>query len=148
MHGELGRDICTRCTYEEETWSVEGGIPHCPSCGAMLRPKITWFGEIPYGMAAIDRAMAACSVFIVIGTSGVVYPAAGLVHTAHTLGAYTVCINKEPPVNVDLFDDYRQGTAGELVPELVAEMLSGGQLVTGHRTDPTDPTDPADPTDH
>jgi NAD-dependent deacetylase len=125
MHGELGRDCCTHCAFEKETWEIHSAMPVCPQCSSILRPKITWFGEIPYCMEEIESAMVECDLFIVIGTSGVVYPAAGLVQMARAVGARTICINKEPPANVDLFDDYRRGEAGTLVPELVAELAAG-----------------------
>jgi NAD-dependent deacetylase len=98
----------------------------CPACHGegQVRPDIVWFGEIPYGMDRIDEAMRTCDLFVSIGTSGAVYPAAGFVQTARYCGARTLEINLEPSIASTFFDESRIGRAGELVPQWVTEILS------------------------
>ena len=98
----------------------------CPGCGEKghVRPGIVWFGEMPYEMDRIEAALQRCDLFISIGTSGAVYPAAGFVQTARYCGAKTVEINLEPSLGSYLFDDSRTGRAGELVPQFVSEVLA------------------------
>jgi NAD-dependent deacetylase len=125
MHGELRSAWCLGCDgrmpWEEELSSG----PPCPRCGAAeLRPDIVWFGEMPYRMDEIDAALMKADLFVSIGTSGAVYPAAGYVQTARYLGARTLEINLEPSQGSFFFDESRIGRAGELVPEWVEEMLS------------------------
>ena len=124
MHGELGRVICTRCPYEQETWERLEDLPHCPSCAGLLRPKITWFGEIPFCMDEISAAMDRADLFAVSGTSGVVYPAAALVQEARARAVPALCINKEPPANAALFDFVWLGPAGTGVPLFANHVLS------------------------
>ncbi len=124
MHGELRSAWCLGCdaraAWEEELSSG----PPCPRCGAArLRPDIVWFGEMPYGMDAIDAALMEADLFVSIGTSGAVYPAAGFVQTARYLGTPTLEINLEPSQGSFFFEESRIGQAGKLVPELVEEML-------------------------
>ena len=91
----------------------------CRSCqNERLRPHIVWFHEMPLRMREIDVAVADCDVFIAIGTSGHVYPAAGLLGIAQACGAHCIGVNLEPPQNVELFDEFHQGKAGEILPEL------------------------------
>ena len=89
-----------------------------------MRPDIVWFGEMPYDMDRIDDALRRCDLFVSIGTSGAVYPAAGFVQTARYCGAQTLEINLEPSLGSILFDESRIGTAGELVPKWVEEVLA------------------------
>jgi NAD-dependent deacetylase len=126
MHGELTKGWCLACDGRF-AWIVaisEGSS--CPSCRAVgqVRPDIVWFGEMPYEMERIDEALQQCDLFISIGTSGAVYPAAGFVQTARYCGAKTLEINLEPSLGSYLFDESRTGRAGELVPQLVDELLS------------------------
>ena len=102
-----------------------GSGPACPDCGASgcLRPDIVFFGEMPYHMDAIDRALMEADLFVSIGTSGNVYPAAGFVQTARYCGARTLEMNLEPSLGSTLFHESRIGPAGELVPAWVEEML-------------------------
>jgi NAD-dependent deacetylase len=125
MHGELGSAWCRACDARLPWRGDLGDRPPCASCGvaARLRPDIVWFGEMPYGMERIDRALAAADLFVSIGTSGNVYPAAGFVQTARYNGARTLEINLEPSMGSFLFDDSRTGPAGALVPDWVEEML-------------------------
>jgi NAD-dependent protein deacetylase/lipoamidase len=127
MHGELNSAWCRACDARMR-WEVEMGHgPVCPACGVagMLRPDIVWFGEMPYAMDRIDRALMKADLFVSIGTSGAVYPAAGFVQTARYVGARTLEMNLEPSLGSDLFDESRTGKAGELVPAWVEEMLTG-----------------------
>ncbi len=100
----------------------------CPMCGAtgQVRPDIVWFGEMPYEMERIDYAIQRCDLFVSIGTSGAVYPAAGFVQTARYCGARTIEINLEPSIGSIYFDESRTGKAGELVPQWVEEVLASG----------------------
>lgn len=97
----------------------------CPVCGASgcIRPDIVWFGEMPYDMDRIDAALMNADLFISIGTSGAVYPAAGFVQTARYRSAETLEINLDPSQGSIFFDERRYGQASDLVPAWVAEML-------------------------
>lgn len=95
------------------------GIPLSPCCDAWLRPDIVWFGEVPYRLRECEEALVNCDLFIGIGTSGNVYPAAGFVRLARRCGARTVCINREPPENAAGFDEHLLGAAAAVVPEFL-----------------------------
>jgi NAD-dependent deacetylase len=125
MHGELARGWCLRCNERFGWTGPMGEDAQCSSCGTagMVRPDIVWFGEIPYDMDRIDEALRECDLFVSIGTSGAVYPAAGFVQTARYCGAHTLEINLEPSLGSYLFDESRIGKAGELVPLWVEEVL-------------------------
>ena len=90
---------------------------------AALRPDIVWFGEMPYQLRAIDRAIGQCELFVAIGTSGSVYPAAGYVEAARRVGAHCLEINLQPTEISRYFHDRRYGRAGDLVPEWVDNLL-------------------------
>ena len=90
-----------------------------------MRPHVVWFGEIPFGMDLIDRALCEADFFVAIGTSGDVYPAAGFVAEAHAYGLRTCEINLEAADNADLFDEQRLGSASETVPAWVEELVGG-----------------------
>ncbi len=125
MHGELKSALCRACDARSR-WAGElAHGPACPACGAKgaLRPDIVFFGEIPYGMDAIDRALARADLFVSIGTSGAVYPAAGFVRTAHHHGAATLELNLDPSAGSIFFDETRLGPAATLVPEWVEHVL-------------------------
>jgi NAD-dependent deacetylase len=125
MHGELKSGWCLGCD-ERFAWDGPmGGSAECPSCGdaGAVRPDIVWFGEMPYEMDRIDAALQRCDLFVSIGTSGAVYPAAGFVQTARYGGARTLEINLEPSQVSLFFDERRYGLAGELVPAWVEELL-------------------------
>jgi NAD-dependent deacetylase len=98
----------------------------CPRCGTtgMVRPDIVWFGEMPYEMERIDDALRRCDLFVSIGTSGAVYPAAGFVQSARYSGAQTLEMNLEPSLGSYLFHESRVGRAGNLVPQWVDEVLA------------------------
>ena len=127
MHGELTKGWCLRCN-ERFGWAGSMGEgAECPSCGAtgMVRPDIVWFGEMPYEMDRIDDALRECDLFVSIGTSGAVYPAAGFVQTARYCGTRTLEMNLEPSLGSTLFEESRIGRAGDLVPKWVDEVHAG-----------------------
>ena len=126
MHGELKSAWCTACGIRVRWDAGLGDGPACPGCGrAALRPDIVWFGEMPYGMERIDAALARADLFVSIGTSGAVYPAAGFVRTAQHYGARTLELNLDPSEGSIFFQETRLGKAGELVPAWVEEVLAG-----------------------
>ena len=124
MHGEHLNAWCTSCDVRNR-WSdplIER--PPCPACQARtLRPDVVWFGEMPYRMNEIYAALGKANLFVSIGTSGAVYPAAGLVQNAVELGAHTLELNLERSQGSDMFHETRLGPASALVPVWVAEML-------------------------
>ena len=124
MHGELLRARCTACQTSVE-WAGELiDAPPCPSCGvAALRPDIVWFGEMPYHLQEIDQMLAQCELFVSIGTSGSVYPAAGYVAAARRVGAHCLEINLQPSEVSRVFHECRYGSAAKLVPEWVNSLL-------------------------
>jgi NAD-dependent deacetylase len=105
---------------------TKGSVNACPSCQAVgqIRPDIVWFGEMPYEMERIEDALRGADLFVSIGTSGAVYPAAGFVQTARYCGAHCIEINLEPSQGSIFFDESRMGRAAELVPAWVEEMLA------------------------
>jgi NAD-dependent protein deacetylase/lipoamidase len=125
MHGQNKKGWCLAC---DQRFAWEGPMDEgsaCPSCGASggLRPDIVWFGEMPYDMDRIEEALQRCDLFVSIGTSGAVYPAAGFVQTARYRGARTLEMNLEPSAGSFLFNESRGGEAGDLVPAWVREVL-------------------------
>ena len=124
MHGEHLNAWCMACD-ERSRWT--GSLidrPACPECGvAALRPDIVWFGEMPYRMDEIFDALERADLFVSIGTSGAVYPAAGFVRNAREFGAETLELNLEPSQGTSWFDEARHGPATELVAAWVDEML-------------------------
>ncbi|MEQ5789217.1 NAD-dependent deacylase [Erythrobacter sp. NFXS35] len=124
MHGELKSALCTSCEIRSRWDAAMQQRPPCPVCRApTLRPDIVWFGEMPYQMGRIYAALEACDLFVSIGTSGAVYPAAGFVQEARASGARTLELNLEPSEGSRLFHESRLGPAGTLVPAWVEEML-------------------------
>ena len=125
MHGEHRKGWCLACDQRFAWQGPMGEGASCPACGATgrVRPDIVWFGEMPYEMERIDEALGRCDLFVSIGTSGAVYPAAGFVQTARYCGARTLEINLEPSLGSFLFKESRTGPAGTLVPEWVEELL-------------------------
>lgn len=125
MHGELLAMACTACECSMRAEGGFDGASSCPACGASgkLRPDVVWFGEIPYHMDEIETRLAACDMFVAIGTSGLVYPAAGFVRRALAAGATTVEINSQLSEVTDLFHHQRKGLATEAVSALVDELL-------------------------
>ena len=127
MHGTHLNAWCTFCDLRSPWRGTLSERPPCPACGARsLRPDVVWFGEMPYRMDEIYAAIRECDLFVSIGTSGAVYPAAGLVRNARDLGAQTLELNLEPSQGSSWFHQSRMGGASQLVPAWVDEMLSGG----------------------
>ena len=125
MHGEHLSAWCTACDARGAWTASLLDRPDCPMCEvAALRPDIVWFGEMPYQMEAIDEAVRRADLFVSIGTSGAVYPAAGFVRTARHCGAQTLELNLEPSQGSIYFDESRMGAATVLVPAWVDEMLA------------------------
>jgi NAD-dependent deacetylase len=123
MHGELLSALCRGCARRTPWREDLADQPPCPHCGVRdLRPDVVWFGEIPYEMDRIEEALAEADVFVSVGTSGAVYPAAGFVQLARAYGARTVELNLVPSIGTAMFHEARHGPAGVLVPEWVAEL--------------------------
>lgn len=129
MHGRILQAFCIHCSHgtgvKIECRTDLSTENVCPSCGqkGSLRPDIVWFGEMPYHMDEISAALASCDLFIAIGTSGHVYPAAGFVREAMSAGAITIEMNMEPSLNASAFNYSIVGPAGTTVPQLVEELL-------------------------
>jgi len=125
MHGELLSALCASCDGRREWRDAMPPGSACPGCDARaLRPDIVFFGEMPYQMDRIDAALRNCDLFVSIGTSGAVYPAAGFVQTARYVGADTLELNLDPSAGSTYFHESRMGPAGELVPIWVEEVLA------------------------
>jgi NAD-dependent deacetylase len=127
MHGELLRCRCNHCGHLadcRQDLEVGSACDHC-GIGGGLRPDVVWFGEIPFHMDEIVERLRRAGVFVSIGTSGQVYPAAGFVAMAAAAGARTIEINLEESAGSGNFNESRRGQAGELVPRLVDELLAG-----------------------
>lgn len=126
MHGEHLNAWCTSCDVRSRWTGPLIDRPPCPVCQARsLRPDVVWFGEMPYRMGEIYAALREADLFVSIGTSGAVYPAAGLVRNARDLGIRTLELNLERSQGSALFHATRLGPATEVVPAWVAELLSG-----------------------
>ena len=122
MHGELMKSRCERCDLppfdDAGEYMSASAIPRC-ACGGRLRPHICWFGEVPFFLDEIADALGSSDVFVTIGSSGAVYPAAGFVRAARARrGTRCIYVGPEEPENASAFDECRLGTATELVPSL------------------------------
>lgn len=122
VHGELFKSRCNRCDRppfrDTKTYDAPAELPRC-DCGGMIRPHICWFGEVPFELDRIFHALDECTIFMAIGTSGVVEPAASFV--AHVCGrARTVYVGPEEPANAAAFTECHLGKAGEVLPKLLA----------------------------
>jgi NAD-dependent deacetylase len=126
MHGQLRSALCRAC-HARTPWTDDlGDLPPCPRCGVTeLRPDVVWFGEVPYEMDRIFEALYEADLFVAIGTSGVVYPAAAFVQLAAGGGARTVELNLVASDVSGDFDESREGPAGQLVPAWVDEVSAG-----------------------
>ncbi|MEL7445825.1 MAG: NAD-dependent deacylase [Pseudomonadota bacterium] len=125
MHGELKSALCLSCEVRSRWDAPMSERPPCPVCqAASLRPDVVWFGEMPYQMDRIYAALTDCDLFVSIGTSGAVYPAAGFVQEARQAGAQTLELNLEPSEGSHFFAESRHGPAGTLVPHWVDEVLA------------------------
>ena len=126
MHGELFVALCEACHQRTQWTSDLTTNSQCPSCQTIgrLRPDVVWFGEMPYHMDRIYRALGSADLFIAIGTSGHVYPAADFVEEARLAGARTIELNLEPSETASSFDETVQGRATEIVPAFVEGLLA------------------------
>ena len=125
MHGQLDSGWCLGCGQRFAWAGPMGESALCPSCGVRgnVRPDIVWFGEMPYEMDRIEAALRSADLFVSIGTSGAVYPAAGFVQTARYCGAHCLEMNIEPSLGSIYFSESRTGRASELVPQWVERLL-------------------------
>ena len=126
MHGEILKALCAHCGAKEpwqDDLSTQLVCQVCNKSGGM-RPDVVWFGEMPYGMEEIYQALGQCELFLSIGTSGSVYPAAGFVMEARAAGAHTVELNLEPSEGASQFARAIHGPATQVVPAFVDELLS------------------------
>ena len=124
MHGTHLNAWCTACDIRSPWRETLIDRPPCPACGeAALRPDVVWFGEMPYEMDRIYAALREADLFVSIGTSGAVYPAAGFVRDARECGARTLELNLERSQGSRWFDETRLGAASVIVPEWVDEIL-------------------------
>ncbi|MCB1500549.1 MAG: NAD-dependent deacylase [Bauldia sp.] len=125
MHGEILKARCAHCGDAmrwEDDLTTDLACRACGKAGG-LRPDVVWFGEMPYDMDRIHAALETCDLFVSIGTSGTVYPAAGFSAKALSLGAHTVELNLEPSRRRDMFVEAIHGKASEIVPAYVARLL-------------------------
>jgi len=128
MHGELRRARCEACGARPNWQDALVDEPPCPICGVpALRPDVVWFGEEPYQIPVILAALDRCELFVAIGTSGLVHPAAGFVSHARARGARTVLLNLEATAP-ELFTEGRHGPAATLVPAWVDEVLDADRV--------------------
>lgn len=128
MHGELRSALCAACGGRIPWEGDLGGRDWCPGCGEpALRPDVVWFGEVPYEMDRIFAALEQCELFVSVGTSGAVYPAAGFVQAARAYGARTLELNLEPSEGSVYFHETRLGPASELVPAWVREVVGAAE---------------------
>jgi NAD-dependent deacetylase len=132
MHGELLKARCAACGDRRACHDDLSLDTLCPACGAQgaMRPDVVWFGETPHFLEEIAAAIARADLFVSIGTSGSVYPAAGFVAEARAFGVPCVELNLEPSENAHLFTDVRYGPASDVVPAWAA-------AVSAPRTDPS-----------
>ncbi|MBB4285747.1 Sir2 family NAD+-dependent deacetylase [Roseospira goensis] len=129
MHGELRKVRCTSCEAVHAWDGDLGAADACLACGTAgrMRPHVVWFGEIPLGMERIADALDRCALFMAVGTSGTVYPAAGFVAEVEQIGrAHTVELNMEAGHSASLFREVQQGPATRLVPAYVDRLLAEG----------------------
>ena len=129
MHGRLRTLRCEETSKAEVRMAnsdLGEDFVYCNCCveASRMRPDIVWFGEVPMRMEEIYRSVEECDIFIVIGSSGHVYPAAGLVNFANSSGASSILVNYEVPINGHDFDEVHIGRAGELLPGIVSSWLA------------------------
>lgn len=126
MHGELLKARCDGCTERSPCLGDLSTDSKCSRCGAAgrMRPDVVWFGEMPMRMREIEAALEKANLFVSIGTSGNVYPAAGFVELAHDAGAHTVELNLEPSLGASYFDEGFYGPASEIVESYSSDVLN------------------------
>ena len=132
MHGELLQASCLACEAVSAWRGDLGAGERCPACGEVgrLRPNVVWFGEMPLHMPEIEDALAVADMFVAIGTSGSVYPAAGFVREVRRKGVLTCELNLDPSDNATMFDDRRYGPASTIVPAWVDDVLGANPAQT------------------
>lgn len=125
MHGELLWMLCVHCGAQFECRTDIHRDDVCRACGhqSTLRPDVVWFGEMPRQMPEIQAALNQCDLFMSVGTSGNVYPAAGFVELANNGGARSIEVNPESTSVASLFHEHRKARACEEIPSLVADLL-------------------------
>jgi len=123
MHGEISKVRCLACgvVYEDRTDLPD--TPLCGQCRGPLRPSVVWFREMPLFLEEIQETLLKCDLFLAVGTSGTVYPAAQFIQIAKAGGARTVCINPDPEANTPFADVFICQKAGIALPELLREAL-------------------------
>ena len=125
IHGQINQIVCLNCGHVFETWGDVSSEDKCEQCGVagMLKPNIVFFGENLLYMDTVDRLLSSCDLFVSVGTSGVVYPAAGFVQIAKFAGADTIEFNLETTSNNYMFDRHVTGPAGTTLPQFVDELV-------------------------
>ncbi len=126
IHGDILKTKCIKCrtSYKVSEIDLDIKIPLCRECGEKLRPDVVWFGETPRYIDKVQKKLSTANYFIVIGTSGTVYPAASFVHIVKRNSAKVIGINLEKPDNYRYIDEFHKNKAGEILPELVNEWVS------------------------
>jgi len=125
MHGAHAGALCAACGHRWPAPPAMSPDDPCPRCALpATRPDVVWFGETPYRLPEIHDALSACGLFVAVGTSGTVHPAAGFVRRARQAGARTLELNLEPSARAALFDEARHGPATAVVPDWVEELLA------------------------
>ena len=129
MHGELLKALCARCDARHPWHEDLSTRIACPACGRAggMRPDVVWFGEMPYHMEEIAGLLSEADLFVSIGTSGTVYPAAGFVRKARAAGAHTLELNLEPSDGASLFHETIHGPATRIVPAWVDRLLTAAR---------------------
>ena len=125
IHGQINQAVCLNCGHVLETWNDVNTETACPNCNVsgMMKPNIVFFGEHLLYMNEVDNILQNCDLFISIGTSGVVYPAAGFVQIAKHFGADTIEFTLDTTANNYLFDKHIFGKAGETLPVFINELI-------------------------
>lgn len=126
MHGSLQKCFCLSCQQKflMSEINLMEKVPSCPVCKGRLRPDIVWFGETPHHMDEITLRLRHTNYFLMVGTSGYVYPAAQFVQIARLNSAKTIGINLEKPLNSSLIYEFHQGKAGLILPKLIQSWLN------------------------
>jgi len=141
MHGRLmqtrcSRDSCRSKPFDDERlYLSRAEIPTCAQCGALLRPHVCWFGEVPFSMDRIFEELRLCTTLLTVGSSGVVEPAASFARMARMNRARSIYVGPEEPANRAFFDEVVLGKAGEVLPDMV-DRLVGKQQRTQLRRAP------------
>lgn len=126
IHGRIDECVCTNCNHIIKTLADVENNETCPQCkvSGMLKPNIVFFGEMPHHMSEVDNMLLNCDMFIAIGTSGIVYPAAGFVRLAKFAGAKTYLFNLDPCNNSTDFDEEILGKASQTFPEFAEQLIN------------------------